>query len=223
VWGCALVLNGHRARAGLALVGGSLLLLFTVKHSQALFLGLCLAGAGALIAVRRWRRGRPPGRALVTIAALGGAAALGTLVLASVLHYPSQTDSLQDLLTDHYARPDRTRLWPEFLHLEANFWLEWTRQQLWQAMLVAALGAGAWGALRRPAFGVFLLGAAFTGILTQAAHPDISVWGGRLIVLVWLLPVVGLPLLLEEVAGPRVRAPGAVVPGPSRRNAEIAR
>jgi hypothetical protein len=66
-------------------------------------------------------------------------------------------------------------------------------------MLAAALGAGVWGASRRPAFGVFLTGAAFTGILTQAAHPDISVWGGRLIVLVWLLPVVGVPLLLESV------------------------
>lgn len=213
VWGCALVLKGRRTRVGLALVGGSLVLLFTVKHSQSLFLGLCLAGAGALVAVGRWRRGRAPGRALVVVAAFGATAALGTLVLASALHYPSQTDSLQDLLTDHYARPDRTRLWPEFLHLEANFWLEWTRQQLWQPMLVAALGAGVWGALRRPAFGVFLIGAAFTGILTQAAHPDISVWGGRLIVLVWLLPVVGVPLLLESVVRGKAVV-GVAVPTP---------
>jgi hypothetical protein len=149
----------------------------------------------------------------MTVAALGATAALGTLVLASALHYPSQTDSLQDLLTDHYARPDRTRLWPEFLHLEGNFWLEWTRQQLWQPMLAAALGAGVWGASRRPAFGVFLTGAAFTGILTQAAHPDISVWGGRLIVLVWLLPVVGVPLLLETVVRGKA-ATAALTPTP---------
>ena len=213
VWGCALVLKGRRTRAGLALVGGSLALLFTVKHSQSLFLGLCLAGAGAVVAVGRMQRGRGPGRGLVVVAALGATAALGTLVLASALHYPSQTDSLQDLLTDHYARPDRARLWPEFLHLEANFWVEWTRQQLWQPMLVAALGAGVWGAVRRPAFGVFLIGAAFTGVLTQAAHPDISVWGGRLIVLVWLLPVVGVPLLLESVVRGKT-AGAAAVPTP---------
>lgn len=216
VWGCALVLKGRRTRAGLALVGGSLVLLFAVKHSQSLFLGLCLAGAGAVVAVGRMRRGRAPGRGLVVVAALGATAALGTLVLASALRYPSQTDSLQDLLTDHYARPDRTRLWPEFLHLEANFWVEWIRQQLWQPMLAAALGAGLWGAVRRPAFGVFLVGAAFTGVLTQAAHPDISVWGGRLIVLVWLLPVVGVPLLLEGVVRGKVagaRAVSTPVPG----------
>jgi hypothetical protein len=160
----------------------------------------------------------------VTVAVFGATAALGTLVLASALHYPSQTDSLQDLLTDHYARPDRTRLWPEFLHLEANFWLEWTRQQLWQPVLAAALGAGAWGASRRPAFGVFLVGAAFTGILTQAAHPDISVWGGRLIVLVWLLPVVGVPLLLESVVRGKAVAPAAApVPVPGQGLGEHAR
>ncbi|MFJ9250392.1 hypothetical protein [Streptomyces sp. NPDC101776] len=210
LWGCALVLQGRRTRVGLALVGGSLLLLFTVKHSQALFLGLCLGGAGALVAVRQRQR-----RAVAAVAALGAVAAVGTLVVAGLLHYPSQTDSLQDLLTDHYARPDRARLWPEFLHLEGNFWLEWTRQQLWQPVLAAALGAGAWGASRRPAFGVFLVGAAFTGILTQAAHPDISVWGGRLIVLVWLLPVVGVPLLLESVVrGKAVAAVAASVPAP---------
>ncbi|MGH1551290.1 hypothetical protein ACRAWF_00945 [Streptomyces sp. L7] len=140
VWGCALVSTDRRTRAGLALVGGSLLLLFTVKHSQALFLGLCLAGAGALVAVRQRQRWR----AWAAVAGLGAAAAVGTLLLAGLLHYPSQTDSLQDLLTDHYARPDRARLWPEFLHLEGNFWLEWTRQQLWQPVLAAALGAGVW-------------------------------------------------------------------------------
>ncbi|MBK3568463.1 MULTISPECIES: hypothetical protein [unclassified Streptomyces] len=214
VWGCALVATGRRTRAALALVGGSLLLLFTVKHSQALFLGLCLAGAGALVAVRQ----RQQRRAWAVVAGLGAAAAVGTLVLAGLLHYPSQTDSLQDLLTDHYARPDRARLYPEFLHLEADFWLEWTRQQLWQPVLAAALGAGLWGASRRPVFGVFLIGAAFTGILTQAAHPDISVWGGRLIVLVWLLPVVGVPLLLESaVRGKAVVAVPAQAPGLGER------
>jgi hypothetical protein len=46
---------------------------------------------------------------------------------------------------------------------------------------------------------VFLAAAAFTGILTQAGHPDINIWGERLIVLAWLLPVVGVPLLLDAV------------------------
>ncbi|MFF0585188.1 hypothetical protein ACFYWD_04360 [Streptomyces sp. NPDC003781] len=217
VWGCALVLRAGRPRAGLALVAGSLLALFTVKHSQALFLGLCLAAAGGVIAVRRYRRrrrrlrgrGGPASRDVLALAAVGLAGAAVTLLLARLLHYPSEADSLQDLLTDHFNRPDRTHPWPEFWQLQGNFWVEWLRRQAWQPLFAAALAAGAWGALRRGgAVGGFLVAAAFTGILTQAGHPDINIWGERLIVLAWLLPVVGVPLLLApEVRRDRVPLP----------------
>ncbi|WP_217143112.1 hypothetical protein [Streptomyces sp. AC627_RSS907] len=208
VWGCALVLRERRARAGLGLVAGSLLALFAVKHSQALFLGLCLAAAGALIAARRLRRGRPPGRGVRALAVVGLAGAVLTMVLARLLDYPSASDSVQDLLTGHFARPDREDPWPEFWRLQGSFWVEWLRRQAWEPLFVAALGAGAWGALRRGgAAGGFLVAAAFTGFLTQAAHPDINIWGERLIVLAWLLPVVGVPLLLEPVVPGRVALP----------------
>ncbi|MEV0179694.1 hypothetical protein AB0I54_10400 [Streptomyces sp. NPDC050625] len=206
VWGCALALN-RRPRAGTALVAGCLLALFAVKHSQSLFLGLCLGAAATAVAVRRRWRGRAVGRGIVVIAVAGWCAALGTVLLARLLHYPSESDSLQDLLTDHYRRPDRAHPWPEFLHLESSFWIEWVRRQFMAPLLLTTLAAGAWGALRRPAFGCFLLAAAFTGILTQAAHPDITVWGERLIVLAWLLPVLGMPLLLEPLTHHRPTLP----------------
>ncbi|WP_308401174.1 hypothetical protein [Streptomyces sp. AC512_CC834] len=222
VWGCALVLRAGRTRAGLALVAGSLLALFTVKHSQALFLGLCLAAAGALIALRRrrrqrqrrLRRGEPSSaRGVLALAAVGLAGVAVTLLLARLLHYPSSSDSLQDLLTDHFARPDRERPWAEFWQLQGNFWVEWLRRQAWHPLFVAALGAGARGALRRGgAVGGFLVAAAFTGILTQAGHPDINIWGERLIVLAWLLPVIGVPLLLEPVVRGAVRGAWAPLP-----------
>ncbi|MFF3332157.1 hypothetical protein ACFYWX_21770 [Streptomyces sp. NPDC002888] len=204
VWGCALALDG-RVRAGIWLVGGSLAALFTVKHSQALFLGACLAGAGALLALRRRRSADR--RGAVAVAVAGCCGVLGTLLVAKALHYPSESESLQDLLTAHFARPDRARLWPEFLHLQANFWVEWLRRQLWEPLFLTLLAAGIWGALRQRAFGVFLLAAAFTGILTQAGHPDIDIWGGRLIVLAWLLPVLGVPLLLAPVVRGQVLLP----------------
>ncbi|MEV6122913.1 hypothetical protein AB0M23_20745 [Streptomyces sp. NPDC052077] len=215
VWGCALTLRAGRTRSGPALVAGALLALFTVKHSQAMFLGLCLAVAGALVALRRRRRGRSPGRGVLSLAAVGAAGVVVTLVLARLLGYPSEGDSLQDLLTDHFARPDRERPWAEFRQLQGNFWVEWLRRQAWEPLFAAALCAGAWGALRRGgAAGVFVVAAAFTGFLTQAAHPDISIWGGRLIVLAWLLPVVGVPLLLEPVVRERVALPAQ---GPPQR------
>ncbi|MEV7033951.1 hypothetical protein AB0N99_27460 [Streptomyces sp. NPDC093272] len=201
VWGCALALTGRAGavRAGTVLVAGALAALFAVKHAQALFLGGCLAGAGAAVALARRRRGRAAGPGVVAVAAVGGAAVAGTLLLARLLHYPSEAESMQDLLTGHYAHPDRVRPWPEFLHLEWDFWVEWLRRQLLSPVFPAALAAGAWGARRRPAFGAFLLAAAGTGILTQAGHPDIAIGGDRLIVLAWLLPVVGVPLLLDAL------------------------
>ncbi|GAB7108781.1 hypothetical protein JCM4814A_70950 [Streptomyces phaeofaciens JCM 4814] len=210
LWGCALALEDGRVRAGAWLVVGSLAALFTVKHSQALFLGLCLAVAGSLVALRRLRRGRAAGRGPAVLAVAGCCGVLGTMLLSRLLHYPAESESLQDLLTHHFARPDRTRAWPEFLHLQVNFWWEWLRRQLWEPLFVAALAAGAWGALargRRRAFGVFVVAAACTGILTQAGHPDMGIWGGRLIVLAWLLPVLGVPLLLEPVVRGQVVLP----------------
>lgn len=52
-----------------------------------------------------------------------------------------------------------------------------------------------------------MLAAACTGVLTQAGHPDITIWGDRLIVPAWLLPVLGVPLLLEPVLRGRVALP----------------
>ncbi|MEU1191725.1 hypothetical protein [Streptomyces sp. NPDC005859] len=208
LWGCGLALDGE-VRAGAWLVGGSLAALFTVKHSQALFLGLCLAAAAALIAVRRRRQGREAGPGVAVVAVAGGCGVLGTLVLARLLHYPSESESLQDLLTHHFDRPDRTHAWAKFLRLQGHFWVEWLRRQLWEPLFVAALAAGAGGVARgrRRAFGVFVLGAACTGILNQAGHPDITIGGDRLIVLAWLLPVLGVPLLLEPVLRGRVDLP----------------
>ncbi|MGW7545452.1 hypothetical protein ACWGKQ_30730 [Streptomyces sp. NPDC054770] len=212
VWGCALALTGRRAEAGrtgtgTALVAGSLVALFTVKHSQALFLGACLTGAAAMVALWRLRHGRRPGRGVTAIAAVGCGAVAGTLLLARLLHYPAEAESVQDLLTGHYTHPDRPHPGREFLHLEFDFWAEWLRRQLTEPLFPAALAAGAWGARRRPAFGVFLLAAAGTGILTQAGHPDITIGGDRLIVLAWLLPVVGVPLLLEPLVHRPVPVP----------------
>ncbi|MEU5701685.1 hypothetical protein [Streptomyces aurantiacus] len=205
LWGCALALRGRPARRPAAAVAGALALLFTVKHSQALFLAGCLAGAFCLIAVYHRRAGRPVGDAVRTLLTVTVSAAVGTVLLARLLHYPSESDSLQDLLTDHFFQPDRARPWREFFQLEANFWAEWLRRQLVEPLFLVLVAAGAWGALRwRPAFGVVLVAAAGTGVLSVAAHPDIAI--DRLMVMVWLVPVVGLPMVWGE-GGSRPRRP----------------
>ena len=160
----------------------------------------------------------------MTLGAVAGCAALGTVLLARLLHYPSEAESLQDLLTGHFALPDRARPWPEFLHLETAFWIEWLRRQVSEPLLLAAVLAAARGVLRRRReFAPFLLAAAFTGVLNQAGHPDINIWGERLIVVLWLLPVVGLPLLLDPAVRAEGRTVTGTVPGPARRDTGVTR
>ncbi len=207
LWGCALVLERGRAGAGVWLIGGSLAALFAVKHSQALFLGASLGVAATALGLARPRRG------LLAIAGVGLGGALGVLLLARALCFPSASESVQDLLTGHFAHPDRARPWAELALLEARFWAEWLRRQLWEPLLLASVAAGVWGVGRRRGFGVFAVAVAFTGVLTQAAHPDIGIWGGRLVVLVWVLPMVGVPLLVERVG---LVGPAGWVPGASR-------
>ncbi|MEU9182988.1 hypothetical protein AB0D14_00165 [Streptomyces sp. NPDC048484] len=213
LWGCALVLGGRRGGGGPVAV--SLALLFAVKHAQALFLAVCLAGACCLIGVHRRRAGRPVGNAVRTLLKVTTGAAVGTVLLAGLLRYPSESDSLQDLLTDHFFQPDRESPWEEFFQLEGNFWVEWLRRQLAQPLFLVLIGAGAWGALRRrPTFGVLLVAAGGTGVLSMAAHPDIAI--DRLMVMVWLVPVVGLPLLVtDEELRPRRPFPSLLGGQPS--------
>ncbi|MET8979232.1 hypothetical protein ABZX85_26835 [Streptomyces sp. NPDC004539] len=213
LWGCALVLEGRRGGAGLWLIGAALAALFTVKHAQALFLGVCL-GVAATVCWFLWRP-----RRVLAVAGVGFGGALGVVLLARLLHFPSASESVQDLLTGHFADPDRARPWAELLRLEARFWVEWLRRQLWEPLLLVSVAAGVWGVLRRRAFGVFAVGAAGTGVLTQAGHPDIGIWGGRLVVLVWVVAVVGVPLLLER-PGSGVRGGGEPVEGASTREGE---
>ncbi|MHC5905709.1 hypothetical protein ACVNF4_17680 [Streptomyces sp. S6] len=202
LWGCALVLEGGRSVVGIWLTGAALAALFTVKHSQALFLGVCL-GVAATVCRLLWGR-----RRVLVVAWVGFGGAAVTVVLARLLHFPSASESVQDLLTGHFAEPDRARPWVELVRLEGRFWVEWLRRQLWEPLLLVSVAAGVWGVARRREFGVFAVAVAGTGVLTQAGHPDIGIWGGRLVVLVWVVAVVGVPLLLERDGVHVITRPG---------------
>jgi hypothetical protein len=199
VWGCLLVLVGGRRRRGFALAAAGFAALFAVKHTQALFLGGCLAAALAMVAAAGLRGGRTarPGVAGLLLLALG--AAVATAVAAGALGYPTAYDSVQDLLTAHYARPDTAAPWTGLTHMEARFWSGWVRQQCLEPLLPVLVAAAGWAAYRRgPVVAAVLGAAAASGMVNQAAHPDPAIWGERLIVMVWLLPVLGLPLLMGE-------------------------
>jgi hypothetical protein len=119
---------------------------------------------------------------------------------------------MQDLLAFHFSRPEVTDPWRRFGLLNRNYWTEWLRGQCVEPLTVALLAVGAVGVLRHGrALAAVTLAVGVTGLVNQAGHPDVSV-GPRLMVLVWVLPVVGLPLLRsdgqvpERTVGGRVNA-----------------
>ncbi|WP_326702015.1 hypothetical protein [Streptomyces cyaneofuscatus] len=209
VLGCTL-LALDRPRAGVALVVGGLALMFPVRYSQALLLPVALTAGFAL----RWawlRRYRRPSARTGQAAALCGALAVAVYAGAHLLSWPTGQDSAQDLLTDHYRRPDLPNPWPEFLVQERVFWTAWLRRQATHPVLPVLLALSAWALLRRrSAVLPIALAAAAAGILNQAGHPNLDqLLGHRLIVFVWLLPVLALPLLLDREPTPSTRGEGA--------------
>ncbi|MEU0354473.1 hypothetical protein [Streptomyces cyaneofuscatus] len=198
VLGCTLLCL-DRPRTGAALVVGGLALMFPVRYSQALLLAAALAAGFAL----RWawlRRRRRPSRRMGQAAVLCGALAVAVYAGAHLLSWPTGQDSAQDLLTDHYRRPDLPNPWPEFLVQERIFWTAWLHRQATYPVLPVLLALSVWALLRRrSAVLPIAVAAASAGILNQAGHPNLDqLLGHRLIVFVWLLPVLAVPLLLDR-------------------------
>lgn len=198
VLGCTLLLR-NRPRTGAALVVGGLALMFLVRYSQALLLAAALAAG--LLAWSGWlhlkRRQPTP---VLRAAGLCGALAALVYAGAHLLSWPMGQDSAQDLLTHHYQRPDLPNPWPEFFVQERVFWTAWFRRQATYPVLPVLLALSAWALLRRRSVVLpVALAAAAAGILNQAGHPNLDqLLGHRLIVFVWLLPVLAVPLLLDR-------------------------
>ncbi|OCC11315.1 hypothetical protein [Streptomyces sp. PTY087I2] len=201
VLGCVLLLR-DRPRTGAALVAGGLVLMFFVRYSQALLLAAALAGVLLLRAGwLRWkgRRGAAPA---LRAAGLCAGLTVGIYAGAHLLGWPMGEDSAQDLLTHHYQRPDLPNPWPEFFVQEGVFWSAWLRRQAASPVLPVLLALSAWALLKRRSVVLpIALAAGAAGLLNQAGHPNLGqLYGFRLIVFLWLLPVLAIPLLLDRPA-----------------------
>ncbi|WP_394818350.1 hypothetical protein [Streptomyces griseus] len=215
--GCVLLLR-DRPRTGAALVAGGLALMFLVRYSQALLLAAALAGV--FLAWSGWlrlKRRRPT--PVLRAAGLCGVLAAAVYAGAHLLSWPMGQDSAQDLLTHHYQRPDLPDPWPEFFVQERVFWTAWLRRQATYPVLPVLLALSAWALLRRrSAVLPVALAAGAAGLLNQAGHPNLDqLLGHRLIVFVWLLPVLAVPLLLDRPVAPapasgRGPSPGVAEP-----------
>jgi hypothetical protein len=215
--GVAYVVSG-RNRPGLSLLAVAFVGGFFVKFSQFMLIGAALTATAAL-AVHFARRAGRPVRPLLIVA---GTALAGTLLQvfgAMLLGWPGGSESMQDLLTDHFARPDVPDPVTQWLHVNRYYWPWWLSSNLQAPLALCAWLLAAWGLWRarsRVAFVVFAV--ALSAFGNQFGHPAPD-QGDRLIVSVWFLVICGLPILLAHLIE---RRDPAAAPEPAPRRIETA-
>jgi hypothetical protein len=224
--GAVYALTGARTRGLLLLLAGFGFGAF-VKYSQFLLLAAALAGVLSIVLLVRWRqRSREVAGLAVTIGATVGAAAV-MFLLSKLLGWPGGTESMQDLLTKHFTRPDVADPIGGWLHTNGTFWRIWLATQFQEPFLLTAWAAGVWGVFRfNKTSGYVVFAALLAGLANQVGHPNVS-QGDRIYIAAWLVAVYGVPLLLhtfrtrqpEPVPSP---APGIPSQAGSPENAALA-
>ncbi|WP_229072052.1 hypothetical protein [Actinoplanes sp. DH11] len=202
-----------RVRAGVALIVAAYALGFVVKGSQFMLLGAAMAATATLALLFARRAGRPL-RPLLLILGLSVAAAAVNFFGAKLMGWPGGTESMQDLLTNHYANPDVPDPVAQWLERNRYYWVWWLVEQLRAPLVLASWLIGAWGLLwarSSAAFAVFAV--ALGGFLNQAGHPN-PTQSDRLIITAWMLVIIGVPVLLNHYVERR-RRPAEPVDGPA--------
>ncbi|MFJ2739479.1 hypothetical protein ACIO3O_07400 [Streptomyces sp. NPDC087440] len=174
-----------------------------VKYSSALMVGVGLGVAGLVLLVRTHLvrpdlvRTRKAARHLAVAGASGVAGLAG---LSWLLGLPGPAVAAQDLLTEHFTRPDVANPGTRIAMLAVRYWAEWARDE---TAFVVLLGLAGWLLWRRgdARLAVTVAAAGAVGFLTASALPGANELD-RLWVLMWLPVVVGLPGLGRFV-GPR--------------------
>jgi hypothetical protein len=191
-----------RARIRAAgLVAAGLFATTLMRPATGVLLAASIAGTAALVVIARSVRRRPE-PALLTLLAVGaGVVVLWQLISLSV-GLPGIHETLQDKYTDHFSVPDVPDPWTRLREQNRGYWPvrveQWLNggEPLAAAPVLAFLAGGVYVVSRvlpwRDALVWLAVGA--TGPATVAAHP---LWteSDRLLVFVWLPPVVGLAMV----------------------------
>jgi hypothetical protein len=123
------------------------------------------------------------------------------MVVSSLVGLPPMMESVQDTFTNHFVRPDVTNGWQLLLNANVRYWAHWPILLSTNIALLSATVLGGWALWRRHrAAALIVLATAALGIALTIVHPDLT-QGDRLYTLLWLAPIIGVP-----VAAQRVRA-----------------
>ncbi len=190
-------------RRGYSLLIGSFVLGFFVKYSQFMLVGAGLAAAAVITALLTRRSGRPI-KPLLFIAGVGFAAAVLQYLGSRAMGWPGGQESMQDLLTPHFIKPDVADPVTRWLERNDSFWPWWLLEQVREPLPLFSWLVCSWALVRSRspiAFAVFAV--ALTGLANVVGHPDTD-QASRLMHVIWFLVAIGLPLLGADIAARRV-------------------
>jgi hypothetical protein len=181
---------------GLAWLVPAAAVLYALKPANGAAFALALVAAGGVLLVPR-RTGRLPALVLTGVGAASGA---GWLVVSDLLGLPSLTETVQDMATRHFARPDVPD--PGLVLKEGNRLLWTTQVERWLGLprpFALVLPAAVFVVLVLRRAGVVWVAASLAGVAIVVVHPLISQYD-RLIVSVWLAVVAAVAVLLDVAA-----------------------
>jgi hypothetical protein len=195
--GVTLLLR-HRYRLGTTLFITSIGVGCFLRYSNFIFIAVAMLAAAG-VGLRADPRHRRP---LLHVIVLSAAGLVGIAATAIALHWPGPADTLQDMFTGHFTRPDVADPWDRLAGLNVQYWWQWAQEQARSPWLPVAAAIGAVALVRRHrTFGLIAVAVALTGFLNQAAHPVTS-QSDRLLIEVWVAAVLGLPLLASLRCSP---------------------
>jgi hypothetical protein len=193
IFGAGRIVQGHWR--GLWVLVPALVALYAIKpaNGAALAAGLLVAGV-LLIPLRRGR-----GRALA-VTGVGVAGIAGWFAVSSLLHLPSFDDTVQDLATHHFSRPDVPRPLKLLQDMNDQLWLDQLGRSLgvpWPFLIVLPAAVITVLGLRRA--GVVWAVVSLAGISIVVAHPMLSQYD-RLVSSVWLAVAAAIAVAVDAVA-----------------------
>jgi hypothetical protein len=195
----------QRLRRGTVLLVAGLVTGFLFRYSTETMVAAALF-VGAVVCYRFAPDARH--RGTKWLAALAGGGALLSQLVSTLLGWPGIVESMQDTFTRHFLRPNVSDPVGRLAVLNLRFWAYYPVLAPTSLLLVLGLvvvGVALWR--RDRAFAALVVVTSATGVGTVVAHPLAS-QADRLMVAVWLLIVLGAPLV---VPWPRDPSEGRLV------------
>ena len=185
----AAVLHLDRPRARmLAVLAVAIAVISVTKSANAGVLAVALVAVAVIASARKV----PMRRAAVGAAATASSVFVASVVAGAALGLPGLTESVQDLLTDHFTKPDVASPWLELVLLDARQVPRWALGLLRAPVELGLVVAGAISLARYGGERAFpwLVGGAAT-VLVVFAHPVTSEIP-RLLAPIWVAVALGL-------------------------------